>query len=144
VEGARQIQRQRLASYGLHTNSQMQARHLKRFCQLDGEGEKLLEMVVDRLGMSARSYSRILKVARTIADLSGEEKIRQPHLSEAVQYRGLDRKLGVSHCPDTNGGVPRSNARREIVSGQRERRIDVFEIPDFQFIRKTHSLSRIG
>jgi len=94
VEAARQIQRQRLAPFGLHTNSQMQARHLKRFCQLDGEGEKLLEMVVDRLGMSARSYSRILKVARTIADLSGEQNIRQPHLAEAVQYRGLDRKLG--------------------------------------------------
>ncbi|WP_233189476.1 ATP-binding protein [Geothermobacter hydrogeniphilus] len=94
VEAARQIQRKRLEPFGLHTNSQMQARHLKQFCRLDAEGEKLLEMVVDRLGMSARSYSRILKVARTIADLTGEENIRQPHLAEAVQYRGLDRKLG--------------------------------------------------
>jgi magnesium chelatase family protein len=94
VEAARKIQRQRLANFGLHTNSQMQSRHLKRFCKLDEEGEKLLEMVVDRLGMSARSYSRILKVARTIADLAGEENIRQRHLAEAVQYRGLDRKQG--------------------------------------------------
>ncbi|NCO51537.1 MAG: GTP-binding protein EngB, partial [Deltaproteobacteria bacterium] len=54
--------------------------------------QKLLEMVVDKLGMSARSYSRILKVARTIADLAGEEHIRQSHLAEAIQYRGLDRK----------------------------------------------------
>jgi len=94
VEGARQVQRQRLERFGLHTNSQMQSRHLKQFCKLDPEGEKLLEMVVDRLGMSARSYSRILKVARTIADLAGEADIRQPHLAEAVQYRGLDRKVG--------------------------------------------------
>jgi len=56
-------------------------------------GQKLLEMVVDKLGMSARSYSRILKVARTIADLAGEENIQQGHLAEAIQYRGLDRKV---------------------------------------------------
>lgn len=61
---------------------------------VDEEGQKLLEMVTDRLGLSARTYSRILKVARTIADLAGEEHIRQPHLAEAIQYRGLDRKQG--------------------------------------------------
>jgi magnesium chelatase family protein len=93
VERARAIQRERLAPFGLHANAAMAARHIRKFCPVDDAGQKLLEMVVDRLGMSARSYSRILKVARTIADLAGEENIRQPHLAEAIQYRGLDRKI---------------------------------------------------
>jgi magnesium chelatase family protein len=92
VQEVHEIQRRRLAPFGLYTNSQMQARHIKQFCRPDAAGEKLLEMVVDRLGMSARSYARILKVARTIADLVGEDGIRQPHLAEAIQYRSLDRK----------------------------------------------------
>jgi len=94
VEKARAIQRERLAAYGLHANSAMAARHIRKFCPLDEAGQKLLEMVVDKLGMSARSYSRILKVARTIADLAGSEQIQTLHLAEAIQYRGLDRKLG--------------------------------------------------
>lgn len=92
VEAARQVQRQRLEAFGLHANSQMQARHIRKFCVVDEAGHKLLEMVTDRLGLSARSYSRILKVARTIADLAGYERIEQAHLAEAIQYRGLDRK----------------------------------------------------
>jgi magnesium chelatase family protein len=92
VNRARQIQHQRLNSFGLHANSQMQARHIQRFCKLDTAGEKLLEQVTDRLGLSARSYTRILKLARTIADLAGEEHIQPKHLGEAIQYRGLDRK----------------------------------------------------
>jgi magnesium chelatase family protein len=94
VEAARQIQRERFAALSLHANAHMQARHIRKFCPVDDQGQKLLEMVTDRLGLSARSYSRILKVARTIADLAGEENILQPHLAEAIQYRGLDRKLG--------------------------------------------------
>ena len=70
----------------------MQARHIRRFCTVDEQGQKRLEMVTDRLGLSVRTYTRILKVARTIADLAGCETIQQPHLSEAVQYRSLDRK----------------------------------------------------
>jgi magnesium chelatase family protein len=93
VEAARRVQHKRLVHLNIHSNSQMEARHIREFCPIDAEGDKLLEMVTERLGLSARSYARILKVARTIADLAGEEHIRQPHLSEAVQYRGLDRKM---------------------------------------------------
>ncbi|OHB26113.1 MAG: hypothetical protein A2X84_06710 [Desulfuromonadaceae bacterium GWC2_58_13] len=93
VEVARRVQRERLEKFGLHANAQMQARHIRKFCPVDELGHKLLEMVTDRLGLSARSYSRILKVARTIADLAGCEMIQQAHLAEAIQYRGLDRKV---------------------------------------------------
>lgn len=92
VEAARKIQTERLAPFGLYANARMEARHIRKFCSVDEQGQKLLEMVTDRMGLSARTYSRILKVARTIADLAGEEDIRQPHLAEAIQYRGLDRK----------------------------------------------------
>jgi magnesium chelatase family protein len=92
VNQARQVQRGRLASFGLHTNAQMQSRHISLFCRLDSASELLLEQVTSRLGLSARSYTRILKLARTIADLAGHEKIERQHLAEAIQYRGLDRK----------------------------------------------------
>jgi len=92
VEQARELQRRRLAPFGLYANSQMQTRHLRRFCRLDAHGEQLLASVTDRLGLSARSYSRILKVARTIADLAGVETIATTHLAEAIQYRSLDRR----------------------------------------------------
>ena len=94
VNQARDRQRQRLALFGLHANSQMQARHIRRFCKLDAHGDALLEQVTDKLGLSARSYTRILKLARTIADLAGSDQIDRMHLSEAIQYRGLDRKMG--------------------------------------------------
>jgi len=93
VESARTLQNQRLAPYGLYANARMGARQIRKFCPLDAAGEQLLEMVTEWLGLSARTYSRILKVARTIADLAGEEETRQDHLAEAIQYRGLDRKL---------------------------------------------------
>ncbi|MBN2645574.1 MAG: YifB family Mg chelatase-like AAA ATPase [Desulfuromonadaceae bacterium] len=92
VTAARDCQRQRLERFGLHTNSQMQARHLRTFCTLDSAGHQLLEQVTEKLGLSARSYSRILKVTRTIADLAGAEQIGIPHLAEAIQYRSLDRQ----------------------------------------------------
>jgi len=94
VNLARQVQHERLAAFGLHANSQMQARHIRRFCKLDAQGDKLLEQVTDKLGLSARSFTRILKLARTIADLAGSPQIQTLHLAEAIQYRGLDRKLG--------------------------------------------------
>jgi magnesium chelatase family protein len=69
----------------------MGARELRAYCQVEAAGERLLELAVNRLGLSARAYTRILKVARTIADLDGDGSIRAHHLSEAIQYRSLDR-----------------------------------------------------
>ena len=66
---------------------------MKRLCPLDDRGRQLLETASDRLGLSARAYTRIVRVARTIADLAGEERIATAHLAEAVQYRSLDRRV---------------------------------------------------
>lgn len=70
----------------------MGPRELKKYCQVDRESERLLEEAVERLGLSARSYHRVLKIARTIADLAAAEGIRTEHIAEAVQYRRLDRR----------------------------------------------------
>jgi len=91
VVKARQLQWERLKPYGISCNAQMSPKHLERFCQLGGEGRSLLEMAMTKLGMSARAYHRILKIARTIADLEGKEGIGPSHISEAIQYRSLDR-----------------------------------------------------
>jgi len=93
VESAKDIQRQRFAGEKPHCNARMGPRQLQRFCQTDTDGRRLLEQVTERLGLSARSYTRLLKVARTIADLAGEERISKHHLAEAIQYRSFDRKL---------------------------------------------------
>ena len=69
----------------------MGTKEVKKFCQVDEDGKELLEMAVNRLGFSARAYTRVLKVARTIADLSSEENIKPVHVSEAIQYRMLDK-----------------------------------------------------
>ncbi len=87
----RQIQFRRLEAFGLFCNAQMTPRTLRRFCKLDSESEKQMENAITRLGLSARAYDRILRVSRTIADLAGEEKIQARHVSEAIQYRTLDR-----------------------------------------------------
>ena len=86
VEAAREIQRRR----GWY-NSHLPARLLRKLCVLDDAGERTLEMAVRRLGLSARAHDRILKVARTIADLDEAESVSARHLAEAVQYRSLDR-----------------------------------------------------
>jgi magnesium chelatase family protein len=94
VNRAREGQLRRFAGRTLFCNAQMTSRDIRKFCQPDAAGEKLLENAMARLGLSARAYTRILKVARTIADLAGEEQIGGAHIAEAVQYRALDRKLG--------------------------------------------------
>jgi magnesium chelatase family protein len=93
IEAARRRQRERLPDHPLFTNARLTDPQLKAFCALDTDSQRLLEMAVDRLGLSARAYTRILKVARTIADLEGEADIRPPHVAEAIQYRTLDRAL---------------------------------------------------
>ena len=72
----------------------MNPRQIRKYCGVDEEGHRLLENVVDKLGMSARAHARILKVSRTIADLEECENIKPHHLSEAIQYRSLDRETG--------------------------------------------------
>ncbi len=78
---------------GIYCNADIQTNELKEFCQIDKSGEELLKMAISKLGLSARAYDRILKVARTIADLNSSENIKTEHLSEAIQYRSLDRNL---------------------------------------------------
>jgi len=90
---ARNAQLKRFGEKKIHANSQMSPRDIMRLCSIDPESSKLLELAIDRLGLSARAYHRILKVARTIADLEGSENIRVQHISEAIQYRALDRLI---------------------------------------------------
>jgi magnesium chelatase family protein len=90
---ARAIQRERLQGEGIFSNSQMSARQIRKYCVIDRESKGLLENVITRLGLSARAYDRILKVSRTLADLEGKEKIEATHVSEAIQYRTLDRNF---------------------------------------------------
>jgi len=92
VEASRELQRERFKGTKVHCNAQMTPRLIRKHCELNTAGNRLLELVTDRLGLSARSYNRILKVARTIADLENSANILEQHLSEAVQYRSLDRK----------------------------------------------------
>lgn len=92
VRAARALQASRFHRTKIYANAQMNSRQLKRYCTLDTGSSRLLENVIDKLGLSARSYNRIQKIARTIADLSGIEAISTEHVAEAVQYRSLDRK----------------------------------------------------
>lgn len=94
VDRSRQVQLERFRNTRIHCNAQMTPRFIRKYCELDEAGNRMLEMVTDRLGFSARTYTRILKVARTIADLAASEHIRQEHIAEAIQYRSLDRKTG--------------------------------------------------
>jgi len=91
VDSARRRQLQRFQGRPIFCNAQMTARDLRRHCKPDATAEKLLESAMTKLGLSARAYTRILKVARTIADLEGVDDIAASHVAEAIQYRSLDR-----------------------------------------------------
>lgn len=92
VNKARQIQRERYKKHGFFSNAELTPNLIGDYCQIDEAGQKILQSAFEKLGLSARAHSRILKVARTIADLDGQNEINTKHLAEAIQYRSLDRK----------------------------------------------------
>ena len=92
VVAARRRQERRFADCpGVHCNAQMAAKHIRDFVQLDADAHAALETALDRLGLSARAYERVLKVALTLADLEGVDRITRAHIAEAISYRNLDR-----------------------------------------------------
>ena len=93
VNQARKIQIERYKNFNIYSNSELTPKLIEKFCKLDMECQKILELAFEKLGLSARAYGRILKVARTIADLDNSEDIQKKHLAEAIQYRTLDRKI---------------------------------------------------
>ena len=94
VVKAREIQLKRFTGKkNMYCNAHMQSKDIREFCKIDSASEELMKMAITKLGLSARAYDRILKVSRTIADLTGEENISSAHISEAIQYRSLDRTM---------------------------------------------------
>jgi magnesium chelatase family protein len=92
VVNARKIQGTRYKeSLSTHCNAQMSKSEFDQFCKTDLSGQKIIKLAMEKLGLSARAYDRILKVARTIADLEGNEKIEVQHVAEAIQFRSLDK-----------------------------------------------------
>ena len=92
VVAARLVQEERFRDHkGVHCNAQMTERLIHEFAEPDESGLKMLRMAMERLSLSARAYSRILKVARTIADLDGSDRVQSYHIAEAIGYRQLDR-----------------------------------------------------
>lgn len=92
VNKARKIQQERYKSSGIYSNSELTPGLIEKYCQIDKESRKILKDSFEKLGLSARAHERILKVARTIADLDDQENIQVEHIAEAIQYRNLDRK----------------------------------------------------
>jgi magnesium chelatase family protein len=90
---ARERQRQRFKTHGekIYANAQMSTRQVRKYCELGPDSERLLERAMQQQGLTARAHDRILKVARTIADIEGTESLTTAHLAEAIQYRALDR-----------------------------------------------------
>lgn len=92
VNKARQIQIERYKEENIFSNSQLNSRQIEKYCKIDEESKQILEQAFNKLNLSVRAYSRILKVARTIADLEGKQNIEKKHIAEAIKYRSLDKK----------------------------------------------------
>ena len=92
VNAARQIQLERYKNENIFSNSELTPKLIEKYCRLDESSHKILNLAFEKFGLTARAYGRILKVARTIADLDGKENIEKMHLAEAIQYRNLDKK----------------------------------------------------
>jgi magnesium chelatase family protein len=93
VTRARSVQQERFRSDGIYANAHMKPKHIRKYCRIDAGSQRLMEAAMNRLGLSARAYNRVLKVARTIADIEGSGPIAIEHISEAIQYRSLDRRV---------------------------------------------------
>lgn len=88
---ARAVQKERFSGARVYCNAQMTPKMLKRYCTMGSEAKDILRTAIEKLGFSGRAYDRVIKVSRTIADLQGSAEIGSNHVSEAIQYRGMDR-----------------------------------------------------
>jgi len=93
VRMARNVQEKRFNKMKIHVNADMNSRQIRKSCTVDSDSNDLLETAMERFGLSARAHSRILKIARTIADLDESLDIKSSHVAEAIQYRTLDRRF---------------------------------------------------
>ena len=92
VDKARKIQLERYKEYGIFSNSELDSKLINKFCKLNSHSKEILKKYFEKLNLSARAYSRVLRVARTIADLDNSQNIKEEHLLEALQYRSLDKR----------------------------------------------------
>ncbi|MBI5056875.1 MAG: YifB family Mg chelatase-like AAA ATPase [Nitrospirae bacterium] len=93
IQDAKHLQVERFRKDSIYSNSKMRSKHMKKYCNLNRDAQNIIEAAMHKLGLSARAYTRILKVSRTIADLAESEQIQAEHISEAIQYRTLDRGI---------------------------------------------------
>ena len=96
VVAARELQRKRFEGLGIQSNAEMSPVHIKQFCALDDGSQMLMKKAIQRLHLSARTFDRILRMARTIADLAGSETVQSTHLAESLQYRAIEKLYRTS------------------------------------------------